>query len=138
MVKNIATDKISQKDYAGQDITIDQKYEKSANISAMTSDFQNENQNLRDIISQYDAVIQSENLSGLEGNQRLSMRIGVMPDNFDDIIESIKTIGTLRSFTVNKEDKTAEFKSLLAEQQTIEKTRDSYIAMKEKAIFRIF
>lgn len=130
--KNIATDKISQKDYAGQEIMIDQKYEKSADMSAMTADFQKDNQNLRNIIIQHDAVIQAENLAGLEGRQRLTMSIGVMPEKFDGIVEQIKSIGTLQSFTVNKVDKTAEFKTLLAEQETLVKTRESYITIKEK------
>lgn len=132
ITKNIATDKISQKDHAGQDIMIDQKYEKSADMSAMTADFQNDNQSLRSIIKEHDAVIQAENLAGLAGRQRLTMSIGVMPDNFDEIVEQIRSIGTLQSFTVNKVDKTAEFKTLLAEQETLEKTRESYIAIKEK------
>lgn len=122
MTLNIATAKINQKDNTGQSITIDQKYEKSANISAKTSDFQNDNQNLRAIINENDAVIQMENLTGLEGRQNLTMMIGVMPDHFDKIIEDIKTIGTLQGFAVNKQDKTAEFRNLLAEQET--KRRD--------------
>ncbi|MGL5434068.1 MAG: DUF4349 domain-containing protein [Lachnospiraceae bacterium] len=132
VTKNIATDKINQKDNSGQDITIDQKYEKSANMSAVTSDFANDNENLRTIINENDAVIQSENLTGLQGRQMLTMKIGVMPENFDTVVEQIKTVGTLRGFTVNKEDKTAEFRSLLAEQQTLIKTRDAYQSMKEK------
>lgn len=130
ITKNIATDKINQKDNAGQNITIDQKYEKSANLSAKTSDFGNDNQLLRTIIKEHDAVIQTENLTGLEGQQKLTMMIGVMPDHFDIIIEDIKAIGTLQGFSVNKQDKTAEFRNLLAEQETLKKTRDSYIAMK--------
>lgn len=73
-----------------------------------------------------------EKLTALQGSQKLTMMIGVMPVNFDGIIEDIKSIGTLQGFAVNKEDKTAEFKNLLAEQETLEKTKDSYIAIKEK------
>lgn len=129
---NVASAKISQKDISGQAITIDQKYEKTANLSSQTANFQNDNRKLRQAITDNDAVIQTENLTGLEGSQSLTMTIGVMPDRFDVLVQSIKEIGEIKSFTVNKSDKTAEFNSLIAEQETLKKTRDSYVAIKEK------
>ena len=129
--RNVATEKVSQKDFAGREVFIDQKYEKTANVSSNTAAFQNDNQRLRQIIENNDAVIQTEYLSGLEGFQRLSMTVGVMPERFDDIVEDIRKIGDIRSFTVNKEDKTAEYMNLIAEQETLMKTRDSYLTIKE-------
>lgn len=75
--KNIATDKVSQKNTMGQNITIDQKYDKTAGIASVTSDFQADNERLRTVIRENQAVIQSEYLTGLEGSQRLTMMIGV-------------------------------------------------------------
>ena len=132
-VKNVASAKINQKDvYTGQSITIDQKYEKKANLTASSTRFDDDNQKLRQIIKDHNAVIQEENLAGLSGRQTLTMVIGVMPDNFDDLVEAVKTIGSLRSFSVNKVDKTDEFRKLMAEQETLLKSREAYEAIKAK------
>lgn len=130
--KNIGTTRVIQKDLSGQSIAIDQKYEKSANISSRTTDFQNDNRMLRDIIDTYQGVIQSENLTGLAGQQKLTMVAGVMPEHFDDVVEAMRAIGDLQGVTVNKVDKTAEFRSLQAEQETLIKTKESYIEIKER------
>lgn len=132
MTGNVASAKIAQKDLSGQSITIDQKYEKTADISSQTTSFQADDQKLRQVIKDNDAVVQMEKLTGLEGSQLLTMTIGVMPDRFDATVESIKNIGDIQSFAVNKVDKTDEYKSLVAEQETLKKTRDSYAAIKEK------
>lgn len=125
-VKNVASAKISQKDmYTGQSITIDQKYEKVANLTAGSSSFNDDNKKLRQIIKDHNAVIQAEKLDGLAGRQTLTMAIGVAPDNFDDLVEAVKTIGNLRSFSVNKVDKTDEFRQLMAEQETLLKSREA-------------
>lgn len=132
-VKNVASAKISQKDsYTGQSIAIDQKYEKVANLATSSSSFEDDNQKLRQTIQNYDAVIQMEKLFGLKGSQTLIMSIGIMPDRFDDLVESIKEIGNLRSFSVDKIDKTDEFRKLIAEKETLLKTRAAYEAIKER------
>lgn len=132
-VKNVASAKISQRDvYTGQNITIDQKYEKVANLTASSSSFNDDNKKLRQIIKDNNAVVQAENLEGLSGRQTLTMAIGVMPDNFDDLVEAVKAIGNLRSFSVNKVDKTDEFRRLMAEQETLLKSREAYETIKAK------
>lgn len=132
-VKNVASAKISQKDiYTGQSVTIDQKYEKVANLTASSAKFDEDNQKLRQIIKDHNAVIQAEKLAGLSGSQTLTMAIGVMPDNFDDLVEAVKGIGNLRSFSVDKIDKTDEFRKLMAEQETLLKSREAYEAIKAK------
>lgn len=128
---NIASDKISQKDLTGQNVTIDQKYEKTANISATSHDFQKDVSELESAIAKTDAVIQSENTNGLEGSQVLVMSIGVKPDNFDVLVDMVRGVGELTGFTVNKTDKTDEFRQLMAQQATLEKTRDAYVAIKK-------
>jgi len=132
LTQNVATQKVNQIDFSGQDIVIDQKYEKTANMQSQTNDFTNDNLRLRQIIGENEALIQSENLNGLDGARKLDMTIGVVPDNFDALVESIRAIGEIKSFSVNKVDKTSEYMNLMAERETLEKTRDSYIAIKEK------
>ena len=131
LLSNIATDKISQMDITGNTIIIDQKYEKTANLSSVSHRFDDDHERLRALIDAHDAIVQTENLQGLPGNQILTMTIGVIPQQFDDMVNSLRELGTLRSFTVNRVDKTNEFNSLLAQQEVLRKTRDSYAALQE-------
>jgi len=130
-MSNIATDKISQMDMAGGIVIIDQKYEKTANLSSVSHRFDEDHGRLRSLIDIHDAIVQTENLQGLPGNQTLTMTIGVIPQQFDDMVNSLRELGTLRSFTVNRVDKTNEFNSLLAQQEVLRKTRESYAALQE-------
>ena len=129
-VSNIATDKIVQM-VAGNAVVIDHKYEKTANLSSVSYRFDEDHENLRRLIYSHDAIVQTENIQGLPGNQRLTMTIGVIPDQFDDMVDSLRELGTLRSFTVNRVDKTNEFNSLLAHQEVLRKTRESYAALQD-------
>ncbi len=131
VVTNYVSDKIVQKSAQGQSVTLDQKYAQTANMSASTSEFSRDNAALRQTIAEQEAVVQSENLSGLPGAQRLAMTIGVAPERFDALVERIRAIGTVHSFGVFKEDKTGAYRKLLAEQETLNKTRASYLAIKE-------
>ncbi len=131
-VTNVATDKIKQTDFSGQEVFLDQKYEKTANMASKTSDFESDNDRLRTVVTDNKAVIQMEKLSGLSGMRALDITIGVSPANFDKMVDEVKNIGHLTSFAVNKIDKTDEFKTLMAEAETLKKTRASYLVIKEK------
>ena len=130
-LSNIATDKVSQVDMAGNIVVIDQKYEKTANISSVSHRFDEDHERLRLLIATHDAMVQTENLHGLPGNQVLTMTIGVSPQHFDYMVNSLRELGILRSFTVNRVDKTNEFNNLLAQQEVLRMTRDSYAALQE-------
>lgn len=129
---NIATDRVTKQDVSGQATVIDQKYDKTAQISAYTDSFEEVNQQLRDTIDAHGAVIQMENLSGLAGSQQLGITIGVVPEQFDALVDTLRNMATLRGFTVTKVDKTDEYRMLMAEIATLEKTRDAYTALKEQ------
>ena len=129
---NVASERVVQKDLYGQSVSFDQKYEKTANIVATSERFTDDNKSLRRIIEENNAVIQMENLRGLPGRQTLDMTIGVMPDSFDAVVEFIQSIGQLKSFDVNKVDKTNEYRELMAQMETFQKTLDSYTEMKRR------
>ncbi|MCL2572476.1 MAG: DUF4349 domain-containing protein [Defluviitaleaceae bacterium] len=130
-MSNIATDRISQMDVTGNTVIIDQKYDKTANLSSVSHRFDEDHDRLRLLIDSHDAIVQAENLQGLPGNQILTMTIGVTPQQFDDMVNNLRELGDLRSFTVTRVDKTNEFNSLLAQQEVLRKTRDSYTALQE-------
>lgn len=129
---NIASDRVKQKGVSGETVMLDQKYDKTATMASNTDDFDGVNDALRDVIEAHEAVIQMENLSGLKGQQTLEMSIGVMPEQFDAVVDAIKALGELRSFKVTKIDKTDEYRTLMAEIETLEKTRDAYNGLKQQ------
>jgi len=128
---NVASERIQQTDLSGHSIIIDQKYEKTANISSNTTKFSDDERLLRQVIGNNEAVVQSENLRGIEGNRVLSMSIGVKPDNFETLVAHVNDIGDVTSFMMNKVDRTEEYLQLIAHQVTLEKTRDSYIEIRD-------
>jgi septal ring factor EnvC (AmiA/AmiB activator) len=128
-IKNIATKKY-QDSSATQ--SFDQKYEKIADLSSLTSNFDNDEKAVKASIQNFEALIQDEQKSGLKGNRYLSLTIGVPPDSFDAMIESISSIGKLISINIVKRDKTNEYRELSSKQKTLEKTRDSLVELKQR------
>ena len=116
----------------GASQVVDQKYEKSATISASTSKYDDDEKNLNGIIEVNKCVIQMENKQGLSGNRRTEMVIGVKPDQFDDTVKRISSIGKILNKTETKLDKTAEYRQMLADRATLEKTKESYISLRQK------
>jgi len=132
-VKNYASLKMEYENTAGGTAqVVDQKYEKIANISATTTKYDEEEKKLYRMIDQYKCVVQVENKQGLPGNRRNEMVIGVRPEYFDEAVESISKIGKVISRTETQQDKTAEYRQMLADKATLEKTKESYIALRQK------
>ena len=137
--KNYATKKISvEKGYVSKDSgeltpTIEQKYEKIANVYSQTKAFDKDLTNLQALISNYNAVVQYQNLSGVEGNRVIDLSIGVDPEKFDAFLTEIKKISELQNFNVSLIDKTSEFKDLNVERESLEKMRDALKALKNRS-----
>jgi Domain of unknown function (DUF4349) len=130
---NYATDKLTKFDGGSvQPRSVDQKYEKVGSLLSQTAAFDDDEKKSRELVKKYNAQIQLEQSSGLPGNKRLSLAIGVQPAGFDNFIAEIKTIGRLMSIEINKTDKTNEYKELNAQRVSLEKTRDALLALKSK------
>ncbi len=127
-VRNYATEKYSDQSTA----VYDQKYEKIADLSSQTADFSKDETHLRKTIESYKALIQDEKKSGLVGRRSLTLMIGVPPENFDPMINTLSEIGRLKSIDIIKRDKTNEYRELNAKQKTLVKARDSLLALKER------
>ncbi|NPV91990.1 MAG: DUF4349 domain-containing protein [Firmicutes bacterium] len=131
-VKNYATLKMDYAEAPGVTQVLDQKYEKVATISSDTSGYQEDENRLYAAIEQNRCVIQKENKRGLPGNRRVEVVIGVKPERFDEAVRSMEGIGRVVSKTVTKTDKTAEYKQMLADRATLEKTKESYVMLRQK------
>ncbi|MFS4493369.1 DUF4349 domain-containing protein [Maribacter sp. 2308TA10-17] len=113
-------------------INVDQKYEKIADINTLTTKFDIEEKQIRAQVKDFEGLIQFENKSGNKGNRRLNLVIGIPPDNFDSIYNSLIEVGKIQSKQITKTDKTNEYKELNAKKASLEKIRTSLIELKAK------
>lgn len=128
--KNYASKKYIQKGQVS--IRIDQKYEKIADISTLSTRFDYEESLIREQIKSYEGLIQFENKSGNKGHRKLNLVIGVPPENFDSIYHSLIKVGSIISKQITKTDKTNEYRELNAQKASLEKIRNSLIVLKSK------
>lgn len=126
--KNYATQKLR----AGGSSAIDQKYEKVASLESRTRNFDNDEVNLREAVKRFEALIQLEQSSGVSGQRRLYLAIGVHPEKYDGLVADVKQVGKIESIRVDKVDKTNEYKELNASRVSMEKTRDSLVGLKNR------
>lgn len=131
---------LSRKNYAGQKkksggrglagpAAIDQRYEKVAELGLSSSKFDEDEAQIRTIAKEANALIQHEQAFGLEGQRQLQLALGVPPESFDDVISRIRAVGRPVNFQVNKVDKTNEYRELLAQQESLKKSRDNLMAL---------
>ncbi|MDR2463597.1 MAG: hypothetical protein LBD30_07440 [Verrucomicrobiales bacterium] len=64
---NYASIKFAKGAVPAMQATIDQKYEKIGSVALQSEDFDKDEKNIRDLIKQYDALIQYEQSNGLAG-----------------------------------------------------------------------
>ena len=127
--RNIATQKRAS---ASAPQATDQKYEQVANIGTTTEEFDDDEARAREQIKSVNALVQFEQRSGLEGYRRLQLAVGVTPENFDALVDSLQGLGKLDRLQIDKTDKTNEYLDLQAKKVSLEKSRDSLIELKSR------
>lgn len=132
--KNYATEKISAKQTTADNLSFNslQKYEKTANLTAQTSQYEEDENQIRQVIKEYNAIIQYEQKTGLKGRRELHLMIGVVPKSFDDFYKAIEKIAPLKSSNITKVDKTNEYRELNAKKTSLMKTLESLNDLKSK------
>lgn len=113
-------------------VKVDQKYEKVAEVSTKSTEFDEEEKQARSEVDKYEALIQFEQKSGNKGYRKLNLLIGVPPENFDALYEKLIKIGQVQAKRITKKDKTNEYKELNAKKASLEKIRNSLIDLKSK------
>lgn len=133
--RNIASAKYEFKKGASdapQMVSVDQKYEKTANLQCQTNSFEQEEKQIRKTIKVHNAIIQFQQESGGAKNHRLYLQIGVQPDRFDQFITQIRKEHKVVSINTTKKDKTNEYRELNAKIATLQSTRTSLVELKAK------
>jgi len=114
-------------------VSVDQKYEKVAEINTKSAKFEEEEKLTRKRIERYNALIQFEQKNGNKGNRKLHLLIGVPPENFDSLYTQLIRIGKIEGKQITKKDKTNEYKELNARKNSLDKIRLSLIDLKGKS-----
>ena len=134
-VRNYASDKIKvskEGSPQGAPSSIDQKYEKIANVNSVSSKFEEDEKKIRESIKNYNAVIQLEQKNGNPGKRELNLIIGVQPDKFETLYDEILKVGNITFRKITKTDKTNDFLKLNASQTSLEKMRSSLLELKNR------
>lgn len=127
---NYASSKIKRGKNDVSPRSIDQKYEKVAELAATTESFADDRQRVYDAIEQHAGLIQFQQSSGLDERRALHLAVGVDPERFDELVSELRQIGKLASIRIHKLDKTNDYQALQAKRISLEKARDSLIALK--------
>lgn len=109
---------------------IDQKYERVADVRARAAVFDDDEAALRAIAAEHHGVIQLEHKEGLRGARVLNLAIGVPPDAFDGFVAAVRAVGLASHLTIDKQDRTNEWKQLEAKRAVLEASRAALVALK--------
>lgn len=113
-------------------IKVDQKYEKIADVKTKSINFDEDEKLSKSKIKEYNALIQFEQKNGNLGGRVLNLIVGVPPNNFDKLYNSLISIGNIKTKQITKKDKTNEYRELNAQKKSLEKTRTSLLELKSK------
>ena len=133
-LRNYASTKVKFKpaQVGGAFRSVDQKYEKIANVGLRTLEFESDEQKLRSLIKDNSALIQFEQRQGLKRSRSLRLAIGVNPDKFDPFVAEVQQIGKLYQLTIDKSDKTNEYRDLQAKRTSLETSRKALTDLKQR------
>ena len=100
-------------------------HEKSAQLTAVTARFEDDEKQVRQAVVDHGALVLNERSSGIEGQRRLALEISVRPENFDDLTGRLRKVGRLEAVSVHQRDRTDEFRRLREQQQWLKQQRDA-------------
>lgn len=130
--RNYASKKMAYKPSGGQSIAaVDQKYEKVGTLTNTTDNYTDDEKRLYQLIKQEKLMIQLEQQAGLPSSRQLNIALGVIPDKFDQTIQSLRSIGKVKHIQIDKKDKTNEYKKLEAKRVSLQKARDTLLELKQ-------
>ena len=103
------------------DIEKIQVYDKMAQLAAGTARFENDAAQVRAALAAHQATILTEKDSGIAPGRRLTLEIGVSPEQFDALVSELRKVGHLDSVSVQQHDRTGDFRKLHAQRQSLKK-----------------
>jgi hypothetical protein len=131
--RNYASTKVQRGAPAAPIGAIDQKYERVADVRARARAFDDEEAALRKLAAEHGGVIQLEHKLGLRGERVLNLAVGVPPEEFDAFVAAARLVGIPTYLTIDKQDRTNEWKQLEAKRAVLEATRTSLASLKARS-----
>jgi len=108
-----------------------QVYEKTAHLGSSTIAFPEDEERTRKAITHQKAAIFNERRTGIAPDRQLSLGIAVHPDCFDDLLRTLEQVGQLGSILVQQQDRTAEFRKLHAQRQSLKKYQEAILKLRQ-------
>ena len=106
-------------------------FAKEARLMATTRQFERDEAAARAAIDGHEALVRIERKEGLKPRRSLQLVIRVPVERFDSLVEALRRIGEVDSFSVTKEDQSAEARQLLVERKSLENYRDALIDLRQ-------
>lgn len=108
-----------------------QVYAKEANLAAYTKEYEQAIKKVRQVIADHEAVIRIERIHGTKPNRSATLIIRSPVDAFDPLVAELRQCAPLASFSVTKEDQTAESQNMLAELKSQEAFYEALAALRQ-------
>lgn len=105
-------------------------FEKRARLAARSSSFETDAAQVRAVVTEHKATVLQEKSGGIEPERHVHMEISVAPDGFDGLLARLKSIGILHSTDVQQSDRTADFRKLNAQRQSLKKHLESILKLR--------
>lgn len=105
-------------------------FEKRARLAARSSSFETDAAQVRAVVTEQKATVLQEKSGGIEPERHIHMEISVAPDAFDGLLARLKSIGILHSIDVQQSDRTADFRKLNAQRQSLKKYLESILKLR--------
>lgn len=106
-------------------------FAKEARLTATTRDFQSAEADARAAIDQHEALIRIERKQGLKPDRSVQFVIRVAAERFAGLVDALRALAPLESFSVNKEDRSGQARLLIIEKQSLTDYRDSLQALRQ-------
>jgi Domain of unknown function (DUF4349) len=128
--RNYASEKINKQAAPDMVSATSQKYEKTATLKTQSTQFEADDEQVRQTTKRFNGVIQYEQRRGNNGARELFLMIGIPPQLFDSSYQELRKIGNIISTEITKVDKTNEYRQLNAKKVSLEKNLSSLYELK--------
>jgi hypothetical protein len=105
-------------------------YDKTAQVAAATTAFADDEDRIRKVVAGQQAVVFSEKATGVAPQRALALGISVHPERFDALLRAVSEVGRVESSNVEQQDRTAEFRRLYAQRQSLKKHQEAMLKLR--------
>ncbi|MCI0640914.1 MAG: DUF4349 domain-containing protein [Gemmataceae bacterium] len=107
-----------------------QVFDKLAQLAIGTARFDDDKALVRAALAAHQAVVFNERNGGIAPQQRLTLEVGVHPEEFDALVRALRAIARLDSISVDHRDRTTEFRRLNAQRQALKKHLEAVLKLR--------